>query len=344
MKHFFVFLILVFGGLIAAILFRQNQDPTRDARPVLRIYAPSSFLKAWGPGPWLKEKFETSCECRVEYHDGQDAAALVERVKSEPKSRAADLVLGFNQYDLEIAHKGMEWKAIKVDSQNFDDTVRPLLSRTSFIPYDWGVLTFLAHKAEVPVLPKTLDDLLNPDYAGAISLQDPRTSSPGLQFLLWLIQIKGEEEGFQFLKKFAPQVKVWGANWSTSYGLFQKHQAKITFSYAASVVAGIQEDPLSDIVALPFAEGHPLQYEFLGIPSTCQNCDLAEKFVGLVLSREGQKVVMEKNFMFPVIHQVMQDSPFDKLPQFTTIDMTVIPNLAERERILKKWSQLRRAE
>ncbi len=343
MRHFLTFVAAVFLGLFLALFVRRSQDPERDSRPVLRVYASSSFIRQWGPGPWLKEKFEGSCDCKVEYHDAADSISLIQRVKSEPKNKSADLVLGFDQYDLEMAQSGMEWKSIKVDSQQFEEPVRPLLSRTSFTPYDWGVLAFIAHR-NGKSLPTNTEDLLAPELASNISLQDPRTSSPGLQFLLWLIQVKGEEKAFQFLQKFNGQVKAWGANWSLSYGLFEKDQVQLTFSYVTSPVASIKENPQSDVVALPFTEGHPVQYEFLGIPSTCQNCDLAEKFVGLMLSREGQKVIMEKNYMFPVIKGVTTGTLFESVPQFKMIDMTVIPNQAERERILKKWSQVRRAE
>lgn len=344
MKHFLIFLALVFSGLFAALFIRQSQDPNRDLRPTLRIFAPSSFIKQWGPGPWLKEKFESVCDCKVEYHDATDSISLIQRVKLEPKNKAADLVLGFDQYDLEQAQIGIDWKTIKIDVNKFDEQIRPLLSRASFVPYDWGIFAFLAHKNEITNLPKNLDDLLAPELVASLSVQDPRTSTPGMQLLLWLIQAKGEEDAFKFLQKLSPQVKIWGPNWSMAYGMFQKDQVKMTFSYVTSPLASLKEDPQTDVVALQFAEGHPVQYEFLGIPSTCQNCDLAEKFVNLILSAEGQRVIMEKNFMFPVTRSAVKGTLFESVPEFKTIDMTVIPNIAERERILKKWSQLHRSD
>lgn len=344
MRHFILFLILVFGGLFAALVIRQNRDLSQDVRPVLRIFAHSSFIKQWGPGPWLKEKFESSCDCRVEYHESADALSLIQRVKSEPQSRAADLVFGFDQYDLEAAQNGIEWKNLKVDVQNMSQAVRQLLTRTNFIPYDWGVLGFIGRKNEIAKLPTQIDELLSDELVEQITIQDPRTSTPGLQFLLWLVQIKGEEKAFQFLQKFNKQVKSWAANWSMSYGLFQKGQAKLTFSYSTSPVASLKEDPNSQVIVLPFKDGHPIQYEFMGIPASCQNCDLAVKFVNLVLSKEGQKIIMDKNYMFPVVDGVVEGTLFESVPQLKTIDMTVIPSIAERERLLKKWSVMRRSE
>jgi thiamine transport system substrate-binding protein len=63
-----------------------------------------------------------------------------------------------------------------------------------------------------------------------------------------------------------------------------------------------------------------------------------------MLSSEGQRVIMEKNYMFPINHSATKGTLFESIPEFKTIDMTVIPNIAERERILKKWSLLHRSE
>ena len=49
--------------------------------------------------------------------------------------------------------------------------------------------------------PARLQDLLAAEYKGRVLISDPRTSSPGFQFLYWVIKSKGEEAGFQFLKE-----------------------------------------------------------------------------------------------------------------------------------------------
>lgn len=344
MRNFIIFLILVFGGVFAALVLRNQGDGRHDSRTVLRVYGASSFVKSWGPGPVLKEKFEKVCECRVELVETADTTLLIQKLKIEGRTSGADLVLGFDQYDLEMANKGYEWKTLKADGLDFEDAVKSTLSRQNFLPYDWGVLAFLARKSAFEKLPQSLDELTESLYKDQISIQDPRTSTPGLQFLLWLIQSKGEEKAFQFLQRFNPQVKAFGSSWSSSWGLFQKKQVNMTFSYVTSLVATQQEDKDLDVIALEFSEGHPIQYEFMGIPSSCHNCELAQKFVSMILSAEGQKIIMEKNYMFPVIKGVRQGTFFANLPDLKLMDMNVIPTSIERERLLKRWAQLRRAE
>lgn len=344
MKNFIVYIVLVFLGLFGALYWKQSGGNARDLRPVMKVYASSSFIAQWGPGPWLKETFEKTCECKVEFHDSADSTIMIQRLKSEGRAGGADVVLGFDQYDLEAATQGIEWRKVSTEQFDFDERVRGALVRGPLIPYDWSLLAFVVRKSDFPKLQTKLDDLLNPDLRGQIALQDPRTSSPGLQFLLWLIQLRGEEKAFEFIRTLNSQLHSYTPSWSTAYGLFQKAQVKMTYSYITSPVYHLIEDKSEDVVALSFQEGHPVQFEFMGIPSTCQSCELAEKFVSLILSPEGQKVIMEKNYMLPVIQGVSNKTPFDRLDQYKITDLEVLPNLADRERILRKWAQIRRGE
>lgn len=343
MRHVLGFLVIVFAGLFAAQFLKNSRETSRDARPVLRVFGPSSFVSQWGPGPWLKQEFEKTCDCRVEFIDGADSTILFQRVKSETRS-GTDVVVGMDQYDLETASTSFEWREIDHTGLNFETDVRPALGNKKFVPYDWGILAFVVRKSENQQLPNKLDDLLAPEWAGQIAMEDPRTSSPGLQFLLWLIQAKGEDAAFEYLKKFNKNVKSYAASWSMAYGLFTKRQVKAAFSYVTSPVFHLVEDKDSDVVALEFQEGHVVQFEYAGIPEQCRQCALAEKFVRLLLSAEGQKLVMEKNYMFPVIQGVRNGTPFMNIPPFRTLDLNLLPSLGDRERILKKWSALRRME
>jgi thiamine transport system substrate-binding protein len=344
MKNFLIFVIVVFGGLFAAIVLKKNGRPEQDNKPVLKVFASSSFIAQWGPGPWLKESFEKTCECKVEFQDGADATILLQRLKSEGRTGGADVVLGFDQYDLELAQQGLEWRKLNLEEYEFEDVIRPVLSRSHLIPYDWSLLSFVVRKSEFKELPKNLNDLMKPELKGQVVLQDPRTSSPGLQFLLWLIQLKGEEKAFQFLKEFNQQLHSYAPSWSTAYGLFQKAQVKMTYSYVTSPVYHLIEDKSTDVVALDMQEGHPAQFEFAGIPVTCKNCELAERFVALLLSKEGQKTIMEKNYMFPVIKGVREGTVFAAVPNYKMTELAVFPSIVDRERIQKKWAALRRGD
>ena len=102
----------------------------------------------------MKEAFEKDCECKVEFHDSADSTIMIQRLKSEGRSGGADVVMGFDQYDLEAVSQGVEWKKIRTDQYDFEEPVRGALVRGPLIPYDWSILAFVARKTDFEKLPK----------------------------------------------------------------------------------------------------------------------------------------------------------------------------------------------
>ncbi|MBO9668083.1 MAG: thiamine ABC transporter substrate-binding protein [Bdellovibrio sp.] len=344
MKNFIIFIIVVFLGLFFAVLNRTDQSVTSSGMPTLRVFGYSSFTGRWGPGPLLKEQFEKTCKCKVEFIEGSDSGILLQRLKIEGESLGADIVVGLDQFDLSKAMSEQQWRKLSLGNLDVYDTVKPALANSYFIPYDWGALTFVVRRGELIHVPAKMDDLLDPELTKKISLQDPRTSSPGMQFLYWVVSSKGEEEGFKFLQKLMPQVHSFSPNWSAAYGLFTNKQTKTAYSYVTSPLYHEIEEKKKDYMALPMAEPLPVQFEFVGIPEFCRHCDLAEKFVNLMLSKEGQKAIMEKNYMFPVMKGVSDGTPFADVPEFKTIQKFEILSTSEVDRLLKRWTEVRRGE
>lgn len=344
MKNFIIFIAVVFLGLFLAVLNRTDQSLTSGSLPTLRVFGYSSFTGRWGPGPLLKAQFEKDCKCKVEFIEGSDSGILLQRLKIEGESLGADLVIGLDQFDLSKALAQQSWRKLSLGNLNVYDAVKPALSNNYFVPYDWGALTFVVRRGELAHNPSNLDELLEPELSKKIALQDPRTSSPGMQFLYWVIQSKGEEEGFKFLQKLMGQVHSFSPTWSTAYGLFTNKQAKMAYSYVTSPLYHEIEEKKKEYIALPFAEALPVQFEFVGIPEFCRHCDLAEKFVNLMLSQEGQKSIMEKNYMFPAMKGVRENTPFAAVPEFKAMQNFEIPSTTDVDRLLKRWTEIRRGE
>lgn len=344
MKHFILFLGTVFLGLFLAVINKNQQGQVASSLPVLRVFGYSSFTGRWGPGPLLKEQFEKTCKCKVEFIEGSDSGILLQRLKIEGESLGADLVVGLDQFDLSKAQAEQSWRKMNIGNLNVYDPVKPALENGFFIPYDWGALTFVTRKGEFSSLPTTMDDLLKPEFSKKIALQDPRTSSPGMQLLYWVIRTKGEEEGFKYLQKLMDQAHSFSPTWSAAYGLFTNKQAKMVYSYVTSPLYHELEEKKTDYQALSFSEPLPVQFEFVGIPEFCRNCDMAEQFINFMLSTDGQKIIMEKNYMLPVMKGVMESTPFEALKDVPTMTKLEILPAAEVDRLLKRWTEVRRGE
>jgi thiamine transport system substrate-binding protein len=344
MKHFILFLGTVFLGLFLAVLNKNQQGQVASSLPVLRVFGYSSFTGRWGPGPLLKEQFEKTCKCKVEFIEGSDSGILLQRLKIEGESLGADLVVGLDQFDLSKAQAEQTWRKMNIGALDVYDPVKPALENGFFVPYDWGPLTFVTRKGEFATLPTSMDDLLKPEFSKKIALEDPRTSSPGMQLLYWVIRHKGEEEGFKYLQKLMDQAHSFSPTWSAAYGLFTNKQAKMVYSYVTSPLYHELEEKKTDYQAIAFKEALPVQFEFVGIPEFCRHCDMAEQFINFMLSPGGQKIIMEKNYMFPVMKGVMENTPFIPLTEVNTMPKMEILPAAEVDRLLKRWTAVRRGE
>lgn len=339
--HLSIFVLVIFAGLFIYQKNRDRQSSPKQQIPILRVFSYGSFTSSYGPGPILKTEFEKICQCKIEFIEGTDAGILLQRLKIEGEGLGADLILGLDQFDLAKAQSEFQWQTIQVTDVQFDQRVRAALMNNQFIPYNWGIISFIGRKDLDGTLSK-LDDLLKPEWKGRFALQDPRTSSPGLQFLMWIIHAKGESEGLRYLGRLLKQAHSVSGSWSQSYSLFQKRQVDLVLSYTTSVMYHLLEEKDENYKAIEFSEEHPEQFEYMAISEFCRQCELAQKFARFLLESKSQEVLMKKNFMFPVVKGLRETTEFNKASLFPTFSRKEIVSEDQVQRILKKWAEQRR--
>lgn len=342
MQHFIIYIFSIFFLLVFS--FFNRKTTVDDTQKVLRVYGYSAFTSKLGPGFDLKKKFEQICGCRVEYVEAADSGVLLQRIKLEGATLGADLVIGLDQYDLQKALSEINWRKLDFSQLEIDEIIRPALANSYFVPFDWGIIAFVGRKEDPLPTPKSLKDLIKPVYKNKIALMDPRTSSPGMQFLSWIYDSFGKDEGERYLAQMMNQAHSFSPSWSTAYGLFSKRQVSYVLSYLTSPLYHQLVENNFSIEAFRFSEKHPIQFEFAGIPLDCKECTLAEEFINLMLSDEGQKIIMNKNFMFPVVKSAMIGTPFQQLSQFNQLSQFKIPSISDVDFLIKSWTSIRRGE
>jgi thiamine transport system substrate-binding protein len=339
MKYLLSYLGTLFVVLFLFVAYRKTQTVS-DIKPVVRVYGSSSFVSQWGPGPWLKAEFEKTCQCKIEFHEAIDSYLMMQKIRSESSTRGVDFVLGLDDFDLEAAEKNLSWKNLDLTNEGLDMGIQ---KQGSFYPYNYSQIAMVYRSSEIQGggMPTSLEDLARPEFKDQIALIDPRSSSLGLQFLSWVQTVYGEEKGFELLRKINDNVKVYATNWSSAYGLFREKQVQLVLSYTTSPLYHRIEEKNLDIQAAQFIEGHPLQVEYFGIPDICKQCDLAKSFAQLIVSDLGQKIIMEKNYMFPLRQSVRSQTAFSEVPPFTLLERS-IPSSQEREALVRYWNQSRK--
>lgn len=327
-----ILLAVAFGALLVValavyLLSGLSTDET-GSEDALKVLAYSSFVNTWGPGPEIAKRFEKKTGVKVELRDAEDAGLLLKKLELFP----ADVVIGFDQLLLPAARVARAWRKLNAAGVRFEDE--------TFIPFDWGPLAFVYRKGEVTP-PAKLDDLLDARFKSTLALQDPRTSSPGLQFLFWVLDEKGVDAGFEYLSKLKPSIHTLGASWSTAYGVFQDGQAKLALSYLTSPLYHLTQEKDDRYRAAVFAAGQPVQIEYAGVPESCSQCGEAEMFARFLLEPEIQKILMTKNFMLPVVDDVRKGTEFENLPEVKILEIKSLDLLLrDRAELLERWREL----
>ncbi|MFZ3231301.1 MAG: thiamine ABC transporter substrate-binding protein [Pseudobdellovibrio sp.] len=321
----------------------SESSKTSTNNRVVTIYASSSFVTKWGPGPALAALFEKQNNIKAEFIESSDVAMTLQKISFEGKNSIADVVVGLDQFDIARSAVKTKWKDIvKNSSLTYSPEITDLVKLNTFLAYDWAPMSFVARQ-DLPVTVEKLDDLLKPELKGKIALEDPRTSSPGLQLLIWIFENKSIADAKVFLKSLNHQAHSYSSGWSTAYGLFKNKQADLVFSYVTSPVYHLVEEKDSSYVSLEFKEPHSLQIEFAGIPDTCKNCEAANKFVQFLQSSEAQKILMTKNYMLPVDSKVKSSTAFDSIKVYKTKSFEIYDK-AQLDEWIQIWSEVRKNE
>lgn len=339
MKSFIVVGILM--GCIGAGIYLASQFSEESGRPKLKVYTYASFLSSWGPGRELETLFEQKCDCDLQFVESSDAGLLLQRLELETGNKTIDVVLGFDQLDIARAQGITKWRTLD-RPVDLNPQLISFFQDTPFLPLDWGPLSFVYRKSGVKEFPTELEDLLSEAFYNQIVLEDPRISSPGFQFLIWVVHLKGVQGAKDFLRRFLPQTYKVAPSWSQAYGLFQEGHAPMVWSYVTSPVVHRSEENSEDYQALKLREPLPVQVELMGVPESCNQCELAEDFVRFLHRPESQKIIMEKNYMLPVINSVEVGTAFEGLGNVELAPINYRDMMERREELLKLWTDLRR--
>ena len=310
-----------------------NSYQSRSHLPILKVLTYSSFISPYGPAQDIQREFEKECECRLRWIEAEDSTLMVQKLQVRPDGLGIDMLLGLDQLTLFEAKKNVKWKNLSL--YNF-----PWIRSAQYwvyswaIPISWAPFTFISKKT---LPPNSFQSLLNSKWSESISIPHPRSSTVGLQFYFWLYSQMKPSEVSKFLKKFKDQIYDLSHSWSSSYGLFQRDKSKLTFSYQTSLMYHEVEENKKYLHSV-FKKGHPYQVEYVSIPATCTNCQLARGFIKFLLKPKIQKILMKKNYMLPVIRGV---TPFERLQNLPLISYKKVSSfLKNKDALIQEWEKI----
>lgn len=211
------------------------------------------------------------------------------------------------------------------------------------IPFDHGYVTFVYEAELLPeeLVPQTLEDLTRPELSEKIILEDPRTSSPGLSFLVWTVAHFGEEGWEDLWRRLLPNVLTITKGWSEAYDILAE-EAPIVLSYSPDTAySWIEYESLRYQVITPDGEAYH-QIEGMGIVAGTDQPELAHAFLNLVLSKEIQELIPTSQWMFPASALAQLPEDFARYAGVPARPVSLAPELiGERlEEWLNRWQRL----
>ncbi|SFO81026.1 thiamine transport system substrate-binding protein [Cohaesibacter marisflavi] len=266
-------------------------------KPTLTVYTYDSFNTEWGPGPAIKEGFEKTCGCTVEYVSPGDATETFNRLRLEGGSSKADVLVGLDSNLVADAQKSGLFEPNSVAIEGLHLPIE--WDASTFVPFDWGYFAFVYDSNKLSSVPSSFEELINAPDDLKIVIEDPRSSTPGLGLLLWVKDVYGEKAADAW-KQLSPHILTVTKGWSEAYGMFLEGQADMVLSYTTSPAYHIAAENKTNYKAAAFKDGHYMQVELAAVTKSSQNKDLANAFLSYLIGPEAQTVIPTTNWMYPV--------------------------------------------
>ncbi len=279
--------------VVSLAVLNHKLQTTSDCE--VRAISYSSFLAEWGPGPALKSEFEKQSQCKLTWIQGEDAGLLIEK----GKALDVDVVVGLDAWTLRPSQSQDLWLEHGVSLTMLSPEFAAF-SGEKVLALDWAPVGFVYHRSERKVPPKSLDELLEQQYSGSLSLLAPRASVPGFLFFLWILADRGPDKGLEFLRQLAPQVQSLSASWSQAYGQFTRGLVPFVLSYGTSPLYHQIIENRDDVQFAADKVAQPIHIEFATIRKESRNPVKARELLLFLISDNGQRTLMSKNWMFSV--------------------------------------------
>lgn len=324
-------LLILISVLLLSACSHQNQK--------LIVYCYDSFASEWGPAPKIIPIFKEKYKTDIEFRSLGDAGQVLAQCIAEKNNPQADVIIGIDNnllaraFQAEILHP--------YRPQNADQLPEKLIldPHWRITPFDYGYFAIIYDSEKIKYPPRSLGALLHPRFKDSLLLMDPRTSSPGLGFLLWTIA-QYDSNFTQYWKKLSPNILSITDSWDSAYGMFTKGEAPLVLSYSTSPAYHKEYEQSERFKAALFTEGHYLQIEGAAILKNGPHPELAKKFLDFLLSKDFQKIVPLSNFMFPIIPETKLPESFStaiKPKKKLLIDYSIISE--KQEEWLNAWSE-----
>ncbi len=203
----------------------------------------------------------------------------------------------------------------------------------------FGYNTELIAKKGLPG-PKCWKDLLKPIYKGEIQMANPNSSGTAYTALATIVQVFGEDGGFDFMKKLHKNISQYTKSGSAPIKAAARGENTIGIVFLADAVnLTVKGFPIKAVAP---CEGTGYEIGGMSVIKGARNLASAKKFVDWALTAPAQELGAKvKQFETPANKHSKVPPEAPKLEEIKLIDYDFkkYGSSAERTRLLAKWDK-----
>ena len=280
----------------------------------------------------VKEEFP-DLKVIIQYISTGNCAA---KIKTEGENIEADIIV-----DLETAHiKNLENNF--ADISNYDRSIYldGLVTSNNYVPWVKYTMSLLIDKKYFEEnnleIPKTYEDLLNPEYKNLIAMPDPKTSGTGYAFFLNTVNIMGRDNAVEYFKKLKENIREFTASGSGPSNLLKQGEIAIAMGMTSQGSVAITEGYDFEIHSLE--TGAPYNTTSMGIIKGKENNENVKKVFEWLITDYSR--YHKENFMPDVILKDQKNNVKNYPTDFKQADMTGIDDVGTKEQLIKIWGEI----
>lgn len=203
----------------------------------------------------------------------------------------------------------------------------------------FGVNTEKLKQLGVTEFPKCWNDLLNPKLKGEVQLADPQVSGTTYTVIASLIQMWGEDNAFEFLKKLDANVSQYVKSSLVSSNLARGESA-VSVGFVHSYVTEKENGAPVEVI-LP-CDGDNYSLGGISILKGTRNLENAKLFMDWALSAEAQEIPWRETKVYQIptnINAVASPNSVDPktLTKLIDFDFERFGSHEEGKRLVDKW-------
>jgi iron(III) transport system substrate-binding protein len=188
--------------------------------------------------------------------------------------------------------------------------------------------------------PKCWADLTKPEFKGHVQMANPNSSGTAYTTLATIVQLFGEEKGFDFMKALHVNINQYTKSGSAPIKAAARGETTVGIVFMHDAVKqAVKGFPIT--VVAP-CEGTGYEIGSMSIIKGSRNLENAQKFYDWALTADVQSMALQVNAFQVPSNKGAETSP--SAPDLASIklidyDFKLYGSSAERRRLLKKWDE-----